>query len=270
MTSFGAERRSVRRLSAEQWIPTATLRAANEHGAPYTFSRTSLSVVCAEGVLRCARKRITRVQMPTTARLAQTKMRIGRAGLEASVLLGLKTQLMRAEMVKDFITEYHSELNRLRSAEHQELSAQRDELARTERGIRAIIEAIKDGIRSPGMREELLALEDRKEQLAATLKNARSSVVRMHPNLAEIYREKVSNLHIALTGDDTRGQAAEALRSLISEVRLIPENGRLEIELVGDLPAMLAFANGTPRRADPAGRITMVAGEGFEPPTLGL
>jgi site-specific DNA recombinase len=198
------------------------------------------------------------------------KMRIGRAGLEATVLLGLKTQLMRAEMVKDFITEYHSELNRLRSAEHQVLSAQRDELARTERGIRAIIEAIKDGIRSPGMREELLALEDRKEQLAATLKNVKSSVVRMHPNLAEIYREKVSNLHIALSGDDTRGQATEALRSLISEVRLIPENGRLEIELVGDLPAMLAFANGTPRRADPAGRITMVAGEGFEPPTLGL
>jgi nitroreductase len=65
-------------------------------------------------------------------------------------------------------------------------------------------------------------------------------------------------------------RAIEALRSLIEEVRLIPENGRLEIELMSDLPAMLAFANGTPRRADPAGRATMVAGEGFEPPTLGL
>jgi site-specific DNA recombinase len=120
------------------------------------------------------------------------------------------------------------------------------------------------------MKEELLALEDRKQQLAATLKHAKSSVVRLHPNLAEIYHEKISNLQAALSGDETRGQAAEVLRSLIDEIRLVPENGRLEIELVGDLPAMLAFANGTPRRADPTGRITMVAGEGFEPPTLGL
>jgi hypothetical protein len=198
------------------------------------------------------------------------RLRINRTALEASVLLGLKTQLMRAEMVNDFIKEYHSELNRLHSAEEQELAAQRDELARTEKGIRAIIEAIKEGIRTPGMKEELLALEDRKQQLVATLKHAKSSVVRLHPNLAEIYHEKISNLQAALSGDETRGQAAELLRSLIDEIRLIPENGRLEIELVGDLPAMLAFANGTPRRADPAGRITMVAGEGFEPPTLGL
>ena len=198
------------------------------------------------------------------------RLRINRTALEASVLLGLKTQLMRAEMVNDFIKEYHSELNRLRSAEEQESAAQRDELARTEKGIRAIIEAIKEGIRTPGMKEELLALEDRKQQLAATLKHAKSSVVRLHPNLAEIYHEKISNLQAALSGDETRGQAAEVLRSLIDEIRLIPENGRLEIELVGDLPAMLAFANGTPRRADPTGRITMVAGEGFEPPTLGL
>ena len=104
------------------------------------------------------------------------RLRINRTALEASVLLGLKTQLMRAEMVNDFIKEYHSELNRLRSAEEQESAAQRDELARTEKGIRAIIEAIKEGIRTPGMKEELLALEDRKQQLAATLKHAKSSV----------------------------------------------------------------------------------------------
>ncbi len=133
-------------------------------------------------------------------------------------------------------------------------NAQRDELRRTEKGIRAIIEAIKEGIRTPGMKDEIMQLEARKHELTMIVKNAKPSVVRLHPNLAEVYRDKIATLEVALAADETRTQAADLLRSLIDEVRLIPENGRLEIQLVGDLPAMLAFANGTPRRADPAGR----------------
>ena len=51
------------------------------------------------------------------------------------------------------------------------------------------------------------------------------------PNLAELYRQKVERLHQELNRPELRTEAARALRDLIDEVRLLPENGGLEIEL---------------------------------------
>ena len=56
-------------------------------------------------------------------------------------------------------------------------------------------------------------------------------------------------------------------------VRLIPENGRLEIELLGDLAGMLALNAGDkkPVTEDRDGlQVTVVAGPGFEPGTFRL
>jgi hypothetical protein len=61
------------------------------------------------------------------------------------------------------------------------------------------------------------------------------------------------------------------LRSLISEIRLIPKDGELEIELVGNLDALLTLGSENPHHDGMMGaKITLVAGEGVEPPTLGL
>jgi len=60
---------------------------------------------------------------------------------------------------------------------------------------------------------------------------------RLHPKLAELYRERIERLHEELNRPALLAEAAQALRALIEEVRLIPENGRLEIELAGDLAA---------------------------------
>ena len=60
---------------------------------------------------------------------------------------------------------------------------------------------------------------------------------------------------------------------LINEVRLIPENGRLEIELYGDLAGILALGTDG-KKPVPEGRdglqVTLVAGVGFEPTTFRL
>jgi site-specific DNA recombinase len=199
------------------------------------------------------------------------RLRIRRDVLEASVLSGLRTHLMRPELVREFITEYQRELNRLSAAADLEHTQQREDLGRTEREIRAVIEAIKSGIRTPTMQAELLALEARKEQLVGMLKETRPALVHLHPNLAELYREKVAKLDEELNAEAVRAEAAEVLHDLIREIRLIPEEGQLEIELIGDLAAILALANKSPRQAALAGaKITLVAGEGLEPPTLGL
>jgi site-specific DNA recombinase len=70
--------------------------------------------------------------------------------LEASVLAGLKDSLMDPALAREFAAEYHRELNRLNSAREQEHTLRRGELARVERQTRSIIDAIKEGIRTPG------------------------------------------------------------------------------------------------------------------------
>ena len=83
---------------------------------------------------------------------------------------------------------------------------------------------------------------------------------RLHPNLAELYRQKVINLAEALNEENTRLEAAECIRELIEEIRLVPENGKLRVELYGELAALINLANGHPRSTGTGVQVTLVAG----------
>src|SRR5262249_43526919 len=118
-----------------------------------------------------------------------------------------------------------------------------------------------------------LELERRKGELLAMTATAPPPAPRLHPKLAELYRAKIENLQAELNRDELRAEAAAALRSVIDEIRLVSENGRLEIELAGDLAGILARASGSkkPATADHGGlQVTLVAGRGFEPLTFRL
>ena len=102
----------------------------------------------------------------------------------------------------------------------------------------------------------------------------------LHPNMAELYRQKIASLHASLQNEATGTQAREAIRSLITRIKLIPENGELGIFLEGDLAAMLGFAVHNKKNAmhhPDAGVLekflvqdTLVAGVGFEPTAFRL
>jgi len=73
----------------------------------------------------------------------------------------------------------------------------------------------------------------------------------------------MERLHGELKRPEHRAKATQALRGLIDEVRLIPENGRLEIELSGDLAEILAVGtrNKKPTADHRDGlQVTLVAG----------
>jgi site-specific DNA recombinase len=198
------------------------------------------------------------------------RLTIRRDVLEASVLSGLKSHLMEPELVKEFVAEYHRELNRLNAGRDHDIARKRQDLEHVERQIRAIIDAIKDGLRTAGMKDELLALEAKKVALITELEHAPTPAPRLHPKLAEIYQQKVAKLEQELNRNEIRTEAAETIRSLIDEIRLVPENGRLEIEIAGDLAGILALANEHPRRVAAGVQVTLVAGRGFEPLTFRL
>ncbi len=185
---------------------------------------------------------------------------IRRDVLEESVLSGIKSRLMHPDLVKEFITEYHRELNRLAMTRKTDVHVQTRELAKVEQEIREIIDAIKAGIRSATMAAEIETLERRRAVLQKHLGAKPTEPVRLHPNLGEIYHRKVEALREALDRDDTRSEAATILRGLIDEIRLTPDDGQLGIYLVGNLAKILDLcAKKNPGSTGTGLQITLVA-----------
>ena len=91
--------------------------------------------------------------------------------------------------------------------------------------------------------------------------------------MAGLYRQKVNALAQALEHPETRTEASEALRAVIDAIVLTPSQGELQIELKGNLAAVLGAAKSakrSPETGDLSLQVVMVAGAGFEPATFGL
>jgi vacuolar-type H+-ATPase subunit I/STV1 len=170
---------------------------------------------------------------------------------------------MRPDLVKTFIDEYHREINRLRASVDIERAAREREAKQIDQGIRRIIESIKAGFRTDAMREELETLEARKKALMAKSDDTESTPVRLHPTLAADYRARVEQLREQLDREDTRMEAAEILRGLVDEIRVIPEGAKLKVHLKGNLAAVLALGQGKrPKSQEFDLQSTLVAGAG--------
>ena len=195
---------------------------------------------------------------------------VRRDDLEAKVLDGLRHQLMHPELVRTFVDEFHREVNRQAAEGDMRRNRNERDLVKTERDIRRVIEAIKAGVPGAAVKDEMTTLEARRLDLFSQLEGTPRSVPRLHPNVAEVYRKKVANLGEALNEERTRAEAAEAIRELIEEVRLVPKDGNLKIELYGELAALINLANEYPRSKGTGVQVTLVAGIGFEPMTFRL
>jgi site-specific DNA recombinase len=202
------------------------------------------------------------------------RINIRRDAIEAIVLDGLKHRLMDPEMFKAFVKEFTDEFNRLRGSAGNRVEQAKSELVGVERRLKKIVEAIADGVSARTLKEELLRLEKRQDELRVLLAKPEPERVLVHPGLAELYRRKVAAFHEALEDEVTREEAMELIRSLIEAIVLIPDDPGLRVEVRGELAAILAFGEGRknpgPRDRDSAKQIKMVAGVGFEPTTFRL
>jgi hypothetical protein len=125
-------------------------------------------------------------------------------------------------------------------------------LAKAERGIKGILDAIEDGRYQRSMLDRLDDLEKEKDRIEARLKRAPELLPRIHPNIAEIYRAKVAKLEEALGRPEDALEAAEAMRALIEKIILTPgaSRGEVNAELHGELASILALTSGQkPRMA---------------------
>src|SRR3546814_18310381 len=79
-----------------------------------------------------------------------------------------------------------------------------------------------------------------------TLFRSPADVPDIHPNIAEIYKAKVTQLSDALADPELHNQAAEAIRALVGEVVLMPGDNRGEVNatLRGELMGILDIVSG--------------------------
>jgi site-specific DNA recombinase len=149
-------------------------------------------------------------------------------------------------------------------------------LADIDREIDRLVDGIAKGIGDPqllGNRMNVLSAE--RKELGAELAGEPSpaNVVSLHPAVLKHYENQLMRLRETISRGINAGdtKAAQAMRHLVETVTVFRSTSRpggVEVEITGQLTALLgdrAYPNGV---RGVCGK--MVAGEGFEPPTLGL
>jgi site-specific DNA recombinase len=163
--------------------------------------------------------------------------------LEGLVIGALQSRLMDPALLAEFCDEYTRHLNRLRTEQNSSLVAARGELARLTKQRENIIQAIKDGVPASEVKDDLARIVTRREELEALLAATKEEPVLLHPNMGAEYRKQVANLAQVLNREENRGEAADILRSLVDWIELRPnQQGKLEIDLYGDLAGILTLA----------------------------
>ena len=180
------------------------------------------------------------------------RLTIRRDTLEATVMDGLRSRLMDPVLFKAFAEEFAAEWNRLQAQAGAAQTHLRSERERVGRQIDRLVDAIADGEPAARLTQRLGELERRRLELEGELETTTAPAPRLHPNIAEAYRRKVEELHAALIGDDA-APARELIRGLIEAIVLIPEGGRLRVEVRGELAAILRLSGCANEKA-PAGR----------------
>ena len=204
---------------------------------------------------------------------------VRRPDLENLILDGLKTRLMAPELVEEFITEFHAELNRQRRDNITIHAHKQKELAAVTKKLDGLYDAIADGLRTEGLKTKVEGLEAEQQRMQRDVGAKPEPTPLVHPNLARLYAEKVATLRDALVDDLTRDEALGILRTMIErvEIGMVDQDGSRPLELIGEITGMIEAAHGkTPagKRAGVLGSFArsakVVAGVGFEPTTFRL
>ena len=173
--------------------------------------------------------------------------------LQERVLDGIRTQLLSPKLLALYVKTYGEERRRLRS----EASAKREDVAarvaKLGRQIDNIVDAIAEGTAGPALRGKLMDLERQKAdadtELAAIMEAESDSVVELHPQAAERYRDQLDALDKALAGgDEARQNAANTLRALLARIEVHPGERRGETHLMahGRIEELLSLTRPKP------------------------
>src|SRR5262245_55442534 len=182
--------------------------------------------------------------------------------IEARVLAALRSHLLQPDVVATAIEAYRIERQRLSREAAKVRAALERELAEIDRKARWLVGEIENGRGSQKVSDRLYELETREQVVRSQLALANGpDVVELHPQAAERYAAKVTDIHSALSRGDEAGHEAIALvRELVPRVRVVPtpRGEAVGLEIAGDLAALLNV-----NEEGPIGMAKLVAGARF-------
>jgi hypothetical protein len=235
-----------------QHLLTGLVRCAACGGSFASVGRDYLACSTARKLHRCAQRTGIRRQV-----------------LENFVLQLVRDQLMQPDAVKAFIAAYHHEINAARDEEAIVRGRIERDLRVVSRTLEGMYDAVADGLRTPGLLAKIEDLERRKAELEMQFEAPAPSPVQLHPNLADLYRQKTTALCEARTDPLIRDEAITILRSLIEEVRLDSGPDGWTAELKGEITSLVALGTQRYKAPQPGLRTEalcsakVVAGAGF-------
>jgi DNA invertase Pin-like site-specific DNA recombinase len=178
--------------------------------------------------------------------------RVRRQHLEARVLSALGRQLMRKDLLAEFMAAFAQEWETITAQSRQVGVTRERERGSIRRRISNLVEAIGDGRASPSIMAKLADLEVQLEHFKNDEVVSASCPLPTSDVIAGTYRRQVGDLRGALA-DREDPEALEAARSIIDEVLIRPpetDGDPPRIELTGELLAMLqaGLASEHPKR----------------------
>ncbi len=204
-------------------------------------------------------------------------MTIGVLDIEDRLFEALRQYLGHPKGLALYVREFHRHLKEQKAEINKEKSMLERKLAKTNQSIQSIFKAIEDGFYQSSMKDRLAELEEEKIRLEMEIKgfDDESEVINFLPNIGEQYEKQLADLRSTIEGSEDRHQAVELLRSMIEEIRLIPnaEKGALDLAIKGNLAVVLHFMQGDTdqiRYHLTRSMSEVVAGVGFEPTTFRL
>jgi site-specific DNA recombinase len=207
----------------------------------YLFSGLTKCGICGAGFIMASKNRLGCFGARDQGR-CDNHLTIRRDEIEARVLSALQDKLLRQELFEEFCDEFTREMNRLRMEQRASLSAAKREIERIEVRRKKLVAMVMDGVSPSEVKDELNANAAKREALKSRLAAADAPPPLLHPEMAGLYRQQVKALAQALEHPETRLEASEAIRGLIDAIVLTPNQAGLQIELKGNLAAMLGAA----------------------------
>jgi hypothetical protein len=195
----------LRIISDELWTAAkerqnATRRAVAEGGnigrarrPQYLFSGLTKCGVCGSGFIMASANRLSCFGARYKG-ICDNGLTIRRDEVEARVLKALQEKLLNQELFEEFCDEFTREMNRLRMQHRADLTAAEREIDRIEERRKKLVRSIMDGVPASEVKDELKANALRREALQAKLAAADEPPPLLHPEMARIYRTKVTEL----------------------------------------------------------------------------
>lgn len=177
-------------------------------------------------------------------------LKVQRKVVEQILLAGIKAELLSEAAYRAF----EDEARRMLKDSQPNPGESKRAVAKAKTEVDNLLNAIRIGIITPGTKKALEEAEMRLQEAEQKAKDIQAfQPAQILPRAREIHRGLVEQLECI----EDVSAAREAIRAIVGEIRLVPENGELWAEITQGGMAALS-------------QLSVVAGEGFEPSTFGL